>query len=84
MKSRYVFVVFNQLGHIERSHSEGKEAEARELFIKEHYTDKIAKMMSSLQAADSKALNFHAEVRLHCILTLSSILSQFRNSVFME
>ena len=51
-----------QLGKLRRGLSEDGDAETREQFIKRYYNTKLADMTKQLQLADSKAVNFHAEV----------------------
>ena len=54
-----------QLGQVEVQRDSGSgDAETREQLIKNHFTQRINDMTLQLQLADSKAVNFHAEVSL--------------------
>ena len=52
-----------QLGQLEVQRDAGaRDADTREQLIKNHFTQRINDMTLQLQLADSKAVNFHAEV----------------------
>nr|KAG5691615.1 hypothetical protein BaRGS_023786 [Batillaria attramentaria] len=63
----------SMLGHLEMQKNAGAgDAETREQLIKNHFTQRINDLTLQLQTADSKGVNFHAEVRaLHKQLRLA-------------
>ena len=64
-KEPNVMCALLQLGQVEVQRDSGSgDAETREQLIKNHFTQRINDMTLQLQLADSKAVNFHAEVSL--------------------
>lgn len=54
-----------QLGKLETMSMEDVEGDPREQLIKNHFHSRIADMTTLLQQADSKSVNFSAEVSTH-------------------